>query len=99
MGNRMKREDLLKIAALAKINLNEQEIERFIADLNAIVDYAARLQKADVTNVEPMVYPIFGQITPFKEDIVMRSLSQADALKEASQTEAGHFRVPKTIEG
>ena len=95
----MKREALLKIADLAKINLNEQETERFVADLNAIVDYAARLQKVDVTDVEPMVYPIFGQITPLKEDVVMPSLSQADALKEASQIEAGHFRVPKTIEG
>ncbi len=99
MGNRIAREDLLKVAALAKINLNEQEIERYTADLNAIVDYAASLQKVDVTGVEPMVSPIAGQSTPLREDAVMPSLSQADALKEASQIEAGHFRVPKTIEG
>jgi aspartyl-tRNA(Asn)/glutamyl-tRNA(Gln) amidotransferase subunit C len=97
--SRITRDDLLKIAALAKINLNEQEIERYAADLNAIVDYAERLQKLDVTDVEPMISPIFGQSSPLKEDIVKSSLSQADALKGASQTESGYFRVPKTLEG
>ena len=99
MENKVTRESLLKVAALAKISLNEQEIERYTTDLNVIVGYAARMQKIDVANVEPMVSPILGQATPLKEDLVMQSLSQADALKGASQTEAGHFRVPKTIEG
>jgi len=93
------REDLLKVASIAKINLNEQETEQFTADLNAIVGYAVRLQNVDITGIEPMVSPISGRSTPLKEDIVEPSLSQADALKEASQVEAGHFRVPKTIEG
>ena len=99
MENRMKRDDLLKIATLAKITLNEQEIERYIADLNAIVGYAARLQTIDVTGIEPMTSPIFGQRTPLREDRVILGVLQADALKGASQVEAGHFRVPKTIEG
>ena len=99
MGNKITREGLLKVAALAKINLNEQELECYTTDLNAILEYAARLQTINVADAEPMVSPILGQSTPFREDIVMYGLSQADALKGASQVEAGHFRVPKTIEG
>ena len=99
MENRIKHTDLLKAASLAKINLNEQEIEQYAADLNAIINYAECLKEIDVADIEPMISPIMGQSTPMREDLVAPSLSQANALKEASQVEAGHFRVPKTIEG
>jgi aspartyl-tRNA(Asn)/glutamyl-tRNA(Gln) amidotransferase subunit C len=89
----------MKVSALAKIDLNEHEIAQYIDDLNAIVDYATKLQAVDVAGISPMVSPLIGQNIPLREDIVRPSLSQADVLKEASQTEAGHFRVPRTVEG
>lgn len=92
-------DDLRKAADLAKINLKDDEMDRYIADLNAIVAYAQKLKEVDVDGVEPMISPLLGMNTPLREDSVKPGLTQQEALKAASQTEAGHFRVPKTLQG
>ena len=98
MSTKVKAEDILRVAAYSKLSLTEAEVERYVNDLNAIVGYAEKMQQVDVTGVEPMTSPIIGQHTPFREDIVEDSLTQQEALKGSKFVEAGHFKVPKTIE-
>ena len=98
MSTRVKAEEIKRVAAQSKLTLTEAELERYVNDLNAIVGYAQKLQQVDVSGIEPMTSPIIGQHTPFREDIVGESLTQEEALKGSKFVEAGHFKVPKTIE-
>ncbi len=99
MSKKITRSDLMYLKDLAKIELTEDEITGYTSDLDAIVQYAAMLQEVDVAGVEPMYTPILDKGTPLREDIVKPSLTQAEALSQAKDTEAGYFRVPKTLEG
>ncbi len=99
MNSRITREDLLYVKDLAKIDLTEDELVRYAANLDAIVLYAAMLQEVDITGVEPMYSPILDQSTPLRDDIAKPGLTQEQALSQSDFSEAGHFRVPKTIEG
>lgn len=91
------KQDVLKIARLARIELEEQELERFGDELSAILDYAAKLDELDLTDVEPQTHAteLAGGL---REDRVEQTLSREDALANAPQTEDGHFRVPKVVE-
>ena len=99
MSTKITRDDLMYVKDLAKIDLTEDEITRYTSDLDAIVQHAAKLQEVDVTGVDPMYTPILDTGTPFRADVVMPGLTQEEALSQANDVEAGHFRVPKTIEG
>lgn len=99
MATVMQPEDLVKIADLAKIRLTDEEIVRYTKDLNDIVQYAQALKKVNTDGVEPMISPLVGMPTPVRDDLVKASLTQEEALKGALYTEAGHFKVPKTIAG
>lgn len=49
----LSREEVKHIAQLARIGLEDTEIEKFRTDLSAVLDSFAELQKADVSSVEP----------------------------------------------
>lgn len=98
MNTQITDKDIKKVSMLARIKLNEPEIERFVGDLNAIVEYAKILQQVDISGVEPMTSPILGVHTPFRDDVVGESLTQEEALKSSPCAELGHFKVPRTVE-
>jgi aspartyl-tRNA(Asn)/glutamyl-tRNA(Gln) amidotransferase subunit C len=87
------------VADLAKIKLTPDEIEKYTKDLNAIVEYAETLKKVDITGVEPMFSPNVHEGTPLRQDAVKVYLTQSEALSGSNEVEAGHFRVPRTVEG
>jgi aspartyl-tRNA(Asn)/glutamyl-tRNA(Gln) amidotransferase subunit C len=91
------RDDVLKAARLARIELSEQEIERFGDDLSAILDYVAKLDELDLDEVEPQTHAT-TLAAAFREDEVDQSLTREEALTNAPATEDGHFRVPKVVE-
>ena len=93
---RMKPEDLIRIASLAKIRLTEEEIAKYTKDLNDIVEYAEALKQVNIDNAVPMVSPLNFN-TPFRQDVAKDSLTQEQALHAASQVQDGHFRVPRTV--
>jgi len=47
------RDDVIHLASLAKLDLSDDEIERFGGELSRILDYVAQLQAVDITGLEP----------------------------------------------
>jgi aspartyl-tRNA(Asn)/glutamyl-tRNA(Gln) amidotransferase subunit C len=90
---------LLIASSLAKIDISEQEATLYLQDINEVLSHAQCLRQVSVDGISPTISPLVNTNTPLREDIVKPSLSQHDVLKESSQTEAGHFRVPRTVEG
>ncbi len=89
--------DVKHIASLARIHLEQDEIKKLTKDLESILQYVTKLEKLDVSNVEPTSHAIeFKNV--FREDKVTPSLKQEEVMKIAVEHHKGSFKVPKVIE-
>ncbi len=93
----IKKEDVLYIAALSRIHLEPHEVEGLTKNLENILDYVTKLQKLDVSQVQPTSH-VFPLKDIFREDVVKPSLPQVKALQIAVAQHNGSFKVPKVIE-
>ncbi len=91
------RQEVEKVAKLARLALTEAEIAAFGQQLNQIVAYVQKLNTFDTKGVEPTA-TVLGQVNVFREDRVEPSLSAAEAVANAPETEGQAFLVPKIIE-
>lgn len=94
------KEEVEKIAELARLELTREETESFTEQLAAILQYMEKLNELDTTGVEPMSH--CGDSTgdleyAQRDDVVTSSLGQAAATSNAPDHEAGFFKVPKVI--
>lgn len=88
------REDVEYVAALARLELTEQEIQEYTEQLNSILDYAAMLERLDTNDVVPtaQAVPLHNVM---REDQVRPSIKHEKALRNAPDGETGFFRVPR----
>lgn len=85
------------VAALAKVELSEEEMERAIGDLGSILNYMDCMNELDTTGVEPMSHA-FGMTNVFREDVVVNGPDRDNLLQNAPVKKDGCFVVPKTVE-
>ena len=95
---RITREDVERVAALARLSLSEEEAVRAAAELDTILEYVEELAKVDTEGVEP-TYHVLPLATPFREDRAEAPLDPELALANAPEREGSAFVVPKVIEG
>jgi aspartyl-tRNA(Asn)/glutamyl-tRNA(Gln) amidotransferase subunit C len=91
------REQVEHVAHLSRLELSEQELERFGSQLDAILGYMEKLNELDTQGVEPMVHGLEGVQTP-RPDVVGQSLPREEALRNAPDASGGCFKVPRIIE-
>lgn len=91
------RDDVKKVAKLARLRLTETEEQRLVADLNQMLAYVASLDELDTSQVAPTAH-VLPISNVFRPDEPTASLSQEAALANAPSSGHGHFRVPKVIE-
>jgi aspartyl-tRNA(Asn)/glutamyl-tRNA(Gln) amidotransferase subunit C len=86
------------VAALANLELDDQEIELFARQLGDILDYANQVQSIDTTGVPPTA-SVATRHSADRADVVRPSLDRADALANApdGSADAGLFKVPRVI--
>jgi aspartyl-tRNA(Asn)/glutamyl-tRNA(Gln) amidotransferase subunit C len=86
-----------RIGRLARIRVEENEVEKYAGELNAILGFVEQLSEVDVTGVEPMT-----SVTPMqlrrREDKVTDGGYPERIVKNAPLTEDNFFMVPKVIE-
>ena len=90
------REQLLKLAALARLRLDESEIAPFQKDIAEMLDYVKTLEQADTTAVD--LAEAADQPNVLREDIVQPSLPVEEALKNAPERVDNFFKVPKVVD-
>lgn len=90
------REEVLNVAKLARLEFNEEEIIRFQADLNNILEYIDVLGEINTEEVEPLVQ-VHETGVKLREDIVRASLTVQEAMKNAPASEDGALIVPKVV--
>ncbi len=91
------REDVKKIADLARLALSEEELNHFGEQLSAVLDYAARLDELDLTGVPPSIHAV-AQVNVMRDDVMMPSLPTADALFNAAETADDQFLIQSVLE-
>lgn len=90
-------EELMRVAQLTRLALEEGEKEELISTLRRIIGFVQVLQQLDTTGVEPMVHPL-DLVLPLRADEVTEPDVHADAQACAPDVVDGLYRVPKVIE-
>jgi aspartyl-tRNA(Asn)/glutamyl-tRNA(Gln) amidotransferase subunit C len=92
------REDVAKIAALANLELEPSEIDRFARQLGDILAYAEEVQEVDTAGVPPTA-SVLPRHSADRPDEVRPSLDRDEALANAPDAapDAGFFKVPRVI--
>ena len=95
-------EDVERVAELAHLKLTPDETGSMMQDLNAILDYVAQLEELDTNSVVPLAQVSelegAGGAGSLREDVVKPSLSRAEVMSQAPETDGAFFKVPKVIE-
>jgi len=92
------RQDVEKIAHLARLSITEQEMPVYVTSLSSIVDFVDELSRAQIGNVEPMAHPLDGQHQRLRPDVVSESDSHEKYQANAPAVQAGLYVVPRVIE-
>jgi aspartyl-tRNA(Asn)/glutamyl-tRNA(Gln) amidotransferase subunit C len=94
---KLTRDDVLKLAALARLKLSDDEIAKFSVELPKILDYVEVLQSVDTEGLEP-TYQLTGLknvMRPDKE--ISYQAKPADLLKAAPAIEANQYKVKRVL--
>lgn len=89
-------EDVLRIANLARLSLEQQEIADLTAKLGSIVGLVEQLSEVNTDGVEPMVHA-FELKNVLADDVVRQSLPRELALQNAPVSDHECFRVPAVL--
>ena len=91
------KKDVEYIAALSRIHVAQDKLEGLAKNLNDIVGYVEQLQKLDLKNVKPTSHAV-PLSNALREDVVLPSFSNKEALSIAPEAKDGCFKVPLVIE-
>lgn len=83
-------------AHLARIDIDEENQQKFAEKLDNILDYVHRIDELDLEDVEPKFHAL-ELANIMRDDVAMSPISQEDALKNAKSTQDGQFKVPRMI--
>ncbi len=88
------KEDTQHVAKLARLNLTEEEVDKFSRQLGDILGYVEQMNEIDTTNVQPMAHP-FDVVNVMREDEVIYKNTKEELMQNAPDEEDGFFKVPK----
>ncbi len=91
------RQDVEKVATLARLHVTEHEKAAFARQLSEILAHVEQLSRHDTSGVEPTA-SVMGQVNVFRDDVVRPSLPTEKALANAPEREGDGFGVPKILE-
>ena len=94
------REEVEKIARLARLSYSEEELHEFVPQFQEIIGYVNHLEELPAEGVKPLYHALSPEEREDgpREDEVRPSLPLESALKNAPEPVEGQFRVPKVIE-
>ena len=92
------RQDVEKIAHLARLSITEQEMPVYVSSLSSIVTFVDDLSRMQTGDVEPMAHPLDGQHQRLRSDAVAESDNHEKYQANAPSVAAGLYVVPRVIE-
>lgn len=96
MSARISRDDVAHVATLARLRLDDDQVETFTGQLAAILEHAEDVEALDLADVAPTSHP-YPLVNVLRTDEAGPTLTNQDALAAAPRAEAGRFRVPTIL--
>ena len=92
--------EVRRIADLSNLNLTEEEVCTYAADLEEILTYVEKLEELDTREVAPMAQVTYAgtETSTLREDEHRKSFERDVVLRSAPQSGAGQFKVPRVID-
>lgn len=87
-------DDVKHVAKLARLELTEDQINKYSKQLGDILKYVEQMNEVDTTGIEPMPHaiPVYNVM---REDVVKYEQTKEEMMANAPYEEDGFFRVPK----
>ena len=89
-------EEVKHVAHLARLHLSEDELAQMTKQLDIILSYVAKLEELDTQGVDPTTHA-FSITNAFRDDDVVESLPQDEALSSGPEQDGESFVVPRVI--
>lgn len=86
-----------KVANLARIAIEDKEVDTLMADMNKILTFMEKLNELDTTGVAPLVY-MNAEENVWREDQIKQEITVEEGLKNSARHNENFFMVPKIIE-
>lgn len=96
MSSPLSREEVAKVAKLARLRITDVELEQFTDQLGQILEHANDMTSLNLDDVAPTGHP-FGLTNVMREDEVRPSLNREAVLAEAPDAREGRFAVPRIM--
>lgn len=97
MSSRLTRQDVAKVADLARLVLSDEEIDRYTEQLGAVLEHAEDVASLQIDDVPPTAHPL-ELVNVLREDFVAAErIDRADVLSQAPSVEDGRFKVPAIL--
>ncbi len=90
-------EDVLKIAHLARLGIQQEQVELYASDLSNIMNLVEQMNQVDTSNIEPMAHPL-DQSQRLRSDVVTEVNQRETLQQNAPDIEDGLFLVPRVID-
>ena len=87
-------EEVKHVAKLARLELTDEEVQKYSKQLGDILKYVEQMNEIDTTGIEPMPHAI-PVTNVMREDEVKYEQTKEELMKNAPYEEDGFFRVPK----
>ncbi len=95
--NNITKNDVAHVATLAKLKLDDAQLEKFTNQFEDIIDLVEQLNEVDTTDVEP-TFNVTDQLNRMREDQAVLSGDKEALLNNAPDTEDGFIRVPAILD-
>lgn len=96
MSQRITRDEVVHVARLARLDLSDDEIDRFTRQLGDVLEHAADIEALDVGDIAPTSHPL-AMVNVTRPDIVVPSVDRDEVLAAAPVAQDGQFRVPPVL--
>ncbi len=90
------KEEVVKIASLARIELSDAEIEKFQKDLSSVLDYVEALKEVDTDGLD-IVSSVTGLENVMREDKAILIEDQQDILANAPERKDNYYKVKSIL--
>ena len=97
MSGALTRDDVKKVAVLARLKLSEAEIDSLTTQMGKILGFVESLNEVQTDGVEPMVHAMELR-NVFRADEARPSLPREESLRNAPKTDGKYFLVPQILD-
>lgn len=94
------RDEVAHLARLSRLDLTEDELTHYAAQIDGIVETVAAVREVDTAGVEPLSHPtqnVEGAVSVMREDVPQESLTAEQALDQAPKQAQQRFQVPRIL--